>query len=255
MRESTNIKRHPIILTALLFVLLIVVCISIQAQTKQTFKMTGAPGEIFLINELGAVISESDGQIRVDMILPPNQRDEKYIAVDIRVGDIIKMFNGKSISSVKQVEDIYSNLKVGDDVKFGIRRDRDMLIAKFVKADPEDLPAKMMVMTITDDDSPSIKTALLSAGLILKEKDGEIIVDEVISNMAEGFGETMPETGDIIIKLQGEPTEDPEVFLEIYGGVKDNEKVVLTLSRDGKEIIADFVKQPAPTATKKIIKK
>jgi S1-C subfamily serine protease len=114
----------------------------------------------------------------------------------------------------------------------------------------------MMMMTVSDDgEDISVNTALLDVGLILKDEDRKVIIEDVIPEMAEGFGENMPEKDDIITGIQGESLEDPEKLREIYEGIKNGEKVVLTLSRQGKEVSADFVKKSECSLKKKIIKK
>ena len=254
MKRSSQNKRFQAIIGVVTLFFMLGICIPINSQTKQAIKIMGPEGDIFLLKELGAVITEADEKIKVEMVLPPDQRDEKYKDVDIRTGDFIKMFNGKSIKSVKQLEKVFNNLDIGAEVKFGIRRDREMLIEKFIKADPDKLPGKMMMMTVSEEDG-GVASALLDVGLILKQEDGKIVVDEVIPEMAEVFGDNVPQKGDIITAIQGKALTGPEQLRKKCGESKSGETVVLTLARDSKEFTAEFVKESSCSVQKKIIKK
>jgi PDZ domain-containing secreted protein len=213
----------------------------VYAQTVKTKTLTlKGDGEIFLLREIGGIITESGDSITVDMIMPEDARAEDYRSVDIRVGDLIKMANGKTVTSIKMLEGLYNSLAIGDQLKLGIFRDRQMVIASLTKADPDKLPGKMMVMT--GPARGGIETALIDAGLLLKETGTGFVVDEVIDNMLVDFTGDTPQKGDALLKIQEHEIKTADELKRVLDQVKEGENVDLILSREGEEVSASFIK-------------
>jgi len=224
---------------------LVMIWIPVQAQVVKTMTFNSEDGEIFMLPEVGGIIVESDDGPKVEMVLPSDQRPENYKAVDIQAGDIIKMFNGKSMKTVALIKETYEALGIGDQLKFGIRRDKSVLMIKFIKMDPKDAQGRMMVKTISmsdDGETDNIITDLIELGLLLEKKDGIISVADVITEMSTAFKGTQPENGDQLIKIQSSKINSPKKLTQIYGKIKAGEKAVLTMLRDGKEVVLQFEK-------------
>ena len=227
-------------LSALLVCLLLVVP-SVYAQTMKTKSLTlEGSGEIFLLKEIGGIFVESGDSIKVEMVMPAGARAENYQSIDIRAGDLIKMANGKKVISIKMLEGLYDSLAIGDELKLGILRDRQMVIASLTKADPDKLPGKMMVMT--GPPGGGVETALIDAGLLLKETGTGFVVDEAIDNKLVDFTGDTPQKGDALLKIQGHEIKTADELKKVLGQVKEGENVDLILSREGKEISASFIK-------------
>ena len=194
------------------------------------------------------------------MVLPSDQRPENYKAVDIQAGDIIKMFNGKSMKMVSLMEETYNALGIGDELKFGVRRDKDIFIVKFTKMDPKDAPGKMMIKTFPapgGGDIGNIIPDLVELGIVLSEKDGQIFVADVITEMSTVFAGNQPENGDQLIKIQSHKITSAKELTQIYDKIKAGEKADLIMLRGGKEIILQFEKPKSGCGAKpvKIIQK
>lgn len=253
-------QKKGFIKTSAIFVALVMLWLPSQAQVVKTMTLSGEPGELFMLPEVGAIIIKSDDGPKVEMVLPSDQRPENYKTADIQAGDIIKMFNGKSMKTVLLIEETYNALGIGDELKFGVRRDKDIFIVKFGKMDPKDAPGQMMIKTCPASGAGEIGdiiSNLVEIGLVLNEKEGQIFVADVITEMPTVFTGAQPETGDQLIKIQSHKITSTKELAQIYGKIKAGEKTDLTMLRGGKEIVLQFVKPKSGPGAKpvKIIRK
>jgi S1-C subfamily serine protease len=223
-----------------------------QPQTH-TLKITG-DSEIFMLNELGAIMNEAEEGLEVLMVLPSAQLPEAYRQVDLRTGDVVMMFNGKRVNNVAEITGIYDKLSIGDEIKLGIKREKEMVIEKLKKADPSEMPKAMMVMKRPGEEG-DINSAMLDAGFILKAENGRIMIDEVISELSDKYKGTTPSKGDVITTLQGNSLSQPEDLIQTYSGIEPGKKVEMTILRDGEELSISFIKETCAGAKPLIIKK
>jgi C-terminal processing protease CtpA/Prc len=232
-----------------------------DSQVAKTIKAN--PGEICMLQELGAVILKSDDGPRVEIVLPADQRPEKYRSVDLQVGDIIKMFNGKSMGTAGLIDTTYSALAIGDEIMLGVRRGKNMLMLKFAKGDPKDMPSSMIVKKCpasggevsTEADvvkcpatGTEVSTDFVDIGILPEEKNGQILISNIISELVSAFGENQPAAGDEIIKIQSQKIKSLKEMLEIYNGLKEGETASLTVLRDKNELTLTFEKSKAGSA-------
>lgn len=250
MKDSHQIYLIAILLTVFAIILWFPMAAGAQVHS---LKIEG-DGEIFMLKELGAIISESDQGMSVLLVLPPKQRAGAYRDVDLQEGDIIMMFNGQRMKAAGQIEEAYDGLKIGDEIKLGIKRDKDMMIVTFAKANPDDLPGQMKIMKGSSCPASSDMT-LAGVGVTLKKEGGKLVVDEVIPELAGKFSGTMPEKGDVVLKIQGTAISQPEQLSEIFSKIENGEKVEMVLVRKGQEVVTGFVKQECAGGKSLIIKK
>jgi S1-C subfamily serine protease len=238
--------------TAIAITLLLLGSSIAPAQTR-TIKLTGDQ-DIFMLKELGAVITDSEDGLSVMMVMPGDRRAKDFQDVDLREGDIIMMANGKKMKNVGQLEELYDSLSIGDEIKFGLKRGKDMMIESLTKADPDDLPGEIMMMKKGEDDG-SVCTDLVEGGLLLKEDNGKFIVEDFIEQMADKITGPLPERGDVLLKIQGTPITKSVKISDIYSEIKTGEKVDLVLDRAGESINVSFTKQGCGGEKPLIIKK
>jgi len=112
------------------------------------------PGEVFNFDELGAIVLLKDNKVMVEFVMPANGRNEKYKDVDIRKDDEILFVNGKKIKSTTELEKLYEETKIGDEIKLGIKREGELGLITFAKADEKSMPPKMMKVKMNDGDQP-----------------------------------------------------------------------------------------------------
>ena len=223
-----------------------------RAQAR-TLQLSGDQ-DVFMLKELGAVIADSENGPTVLMVIPSENRAEACREVDLREGDAILMANGKKISGARRLKEIYEGLNIGDVLKLGIKRGKEMLIASLAKADPDDLPAQIMMLK-GGEESGDVATVMAGVGLILKETDGKVIIDEVLPGVDDKFTGDVPKKGDVILKIQETSITQPGQVPEVYSKLKANDQVRLTIDRQGTEITFSFAKQECIGNKPLIIKK
>jgi hypothetical protein len=119
--------------------------------------MIKATGDVFNMAELSAVISENDGKVVV-LLTKSDLRPAAYKDIDIKTDDEIFMANGKKIKSVKELQNLYNELKPGDDLKMAIKRGDERKLVSVIKADPKDLPkVKIKTETITPEEAAKLE--------------------------------------------------------------------------------------------------
>ena len=107
---------------------------AVQGQSY-SFSFDAEDDNIFMLEEMGGIIQISDEGAVLQMIMPPEQRSEQYKDVDLVIGDVIKMVNGKKIDSGETLQKLYDDLKIGDEIKMAIMREKIVHIVSFPKGE------------------------------------------------------------------------------------------------------------------------
>lgn len=236
----------------------------VEEGPRRAMMITGEPGKMWMLNEVGAIASEEEGRVKIDVISPPYARPKAYESIDLKEGDIIMMANGKKVTSAKFISDMYDSLKIGDDLKMGIKRGEQMLMVTVKKADPETLPKRKMViregepgkaMEFTSQGSmdidPAIKeiTVIGGAGIIIGVKEKHVVVAEKLPMAAEVLGDAAIEKGDIILNLQDLSITSVSEFEKAFEAIKVGDPVTITLKHGDTELKASFTKKDSKIRT------
>ncbi len=233
---------------------------SLEAQDFIQKKGSG-DGEFFFLNEAAAVLKDEDGTIKVDVVLPGEQRPKEYQDIDLKQGDEVLMVNAKRVKSVKELEKMYDELQVSDEMKLGIRRGEEMFIVSFSKIDPEKLPKRKLMIRkgepgnlkpgeerklITEQIKIENKDGkikpVLEIGLILKEVDNKVKVEKVIADLLKTKANFDAKEDDIIFSLNGEKIQTIQQFSRIYDKIETGRDVKFVILRDKKEMELSFMK-------------
>jgi C-terminal processing protease CtpA/Prc len=206
-------------------------------------------GDIFEIRELGVMITEENNKLIVDMIIPKENRSKDYQDVDIQKGDEIRMINGKKMKSAADCKKLYDNLAIGSEFKMAINRNGAIFITGFNKADPKTLPV-MKRIVINDAGKPGL-LPLPALGILLKEQNNKVIVDDVWDNAGSVLKKEIKK-GDIVTKLNGQEIKNTELFSNKYDKIKVGSDLNMEFQRNG-ETISVNIKRPEPVG-KVIIK-
>lgn len=224
----------------------------------------------FIIQETGALVVQNKDTLKVDLLPPAEARLKDYASVDLKVGDIILLLNGKKVTTAKQFEELYKAIKAGEEVSLGIKRDGGLRIVKFVRADESKLPKRQMMMMKKEgggggEDQVQFQTPdgtreftgkgariLPSSGLVIAMKDKNIVVIGVMPMAAEKFTGGEVKESDIIVSANGAKFADTDELLAMIEGLADGAKVELSIARDGKSLTVAFIK--APDTGRRIIK-
>ncbi len=232
----------------------------------QQVKMFQA-GEVFNLPEIGAVVAQEDDQIKILAALPEDRRVKAYTGVDLQEGDLILFFNGKRLKSVKEFEQNYTALAIGDTVQIGLRRKDDRLIAAFAKADPKSLPTpqmkKLMIgpdgrVTTTDfsggtgpsvtktlDANASEITPVMAMGTVIGSVDGKVKILDKLPIAVKELENVDLQEGDALQSLNGQKITTAGQFNEDFEKLAVGAKVELQFLRHGKTMTISFSKPQA----------
>jgi hypothetical protein len=169
------------------------------------------------------------------------------------------MANGKKITGAQAIKALYDGLAVGAELKLGIRRGEEMMIATIKKADPATLPQRRMVIAEGDpgeakgwesngqhrleiDDDAKDVTPINGAGMIIGTKEKDIVVLALMPHAREILGDAAIAKSDKITALQGKPVTSVEQFNSDFEAIKIGEVVTITVIHAGKELKASFTK-------------
>ncbi len=233
---------------------------------SQEMKMVEA-GEVFNLPEISAAIAQEGDQIIILAALPKDRRVKAYENVDLQEGDVILFLNGKRLKAVKELEQIYAALAIGDTVQIGLRRKEDRLIASFAKADPKNLPAPQMhmqrvmvggdgkvttestaggkrVMKALDPNASEI-TPVMAIGIIIGSVGGKVKVLDKLPMPMKGLESVDLQEGDFLQMLNGQKIISAPHLNELLEKLAVGAKVDLQYARKNETLTASFNKPQA----------
>jgi hypothetical protein len=139
--------------------------------------------------EIGAILSVEQGALVVKMVAPAERRPEKYRSVDIVEGDVIMMVNGKRVKSAPEFTKAIDAVPPGEELKLGLQRGKQMMIAGFVRARPEELPQRQMIIRKEGEDNDSTQT-FPALGVVLATTPAGVSVEHVLGLPESANGST-----------------------------------------------------------------
>jgi S1-C subfamily serine protease len=217
-------------------------------------------GQPYTLNELGAVVVQNNQGLLVMFVMEPDMRPEAYKEVDLQAEDVILMANGKKLESIDDLENQLEGLAIGDQVQLGIKRDKDMQIVRYLKADPESLPKmKRMMVTAEEGEDGKAKremsfqsaggeervSMLQGTGIIARETDGHVQVAYLMPQGKETKGVSEVKEGDLVVRIQGKTLASLDDLDKIWESIATGDEVTMVCSRDDKEFSCTFTKPDA----------
>jgi len=185
----------------------------------QIKKIITKDGEIFEISEIGGIVIKESDKLKVDMVMPSENRNKIYKDVDVIKGDLVLMMNGKKVDDVSAAKEIYEKLKPGEEIKLGIQRGQQMFITRLKKADPKDLP-KVKRIVIRDIEEGTV--FLPEEGLLIGPEKNKTIIKKKLPRSENNLKE-----GDQLIEVNGKKIKSSDEFSSIYKSLKTGEKLQL----------------------------
>jgi S1-C subfamily serine protease len=209
----------------------------LPAQKMVQFRLD--PKTDFMFDEVGVLLHQDKDIVNVSQVLPENMRSKENKNVNLQEGDVIAIANGTRIKEVSGFRKLYDALKIGDELKLGIKREGQSMIISIHKSDPEKRGGpKMMKMTIDGKNSDALP------GIGFVETSGNaVIVKEVFdreSASAKDFKQK-----DILRSLNGISLTSIKDLKNIYDKIPTGGKAEFSVSRDGKDITLDITKPEA----------
>ncbi|MCI0513440.1 PDZ domain-containing protein [candidate division KSB1 bacterium] len=230
--------------------LLLAVLTSVHSQVVVQ-KIGGDQAGIQLVPEVGVLVVAQQDTIIIDKVLPPEARAEENKTLNLQDGDQILMVNAQPVKSIKEFKAQYDHFKIGDEIKWGIRRGKEFRIITFKKADPEKMHAGKKIM-LRVDASPDGKgvpqkeysymlgkeadaaSASVNAGFIFAESDGKLKITHILEH-APAEVKAGLQVGDRLLALNGQTLTGASDFLTVYAKITTGQTVQLKFSRNGKE--------------------
>jgi PDZ domain-containing secreted protein len=192
-----------------------------------------------IMGEIGAIITEEKGLVKVLMIPPKEQRPKEMQEVDLAIGDEVGMAAGKRIKSIKELKDAYTHATVGEVFKLGVRREGEARVVSFVKKDEKDMPkGQRMVIRqggLGGDENSDFFPAF---GIGIEKKGSDIVISETLPNAPKDL-----KKGDVVKTLNGKEIKSVADFNKEFDATKIGGTLTLELVRDGKQVV---VSAPRP---------
>lgn len=231
-----------------------------QIEAQQVMHKMEGEG-FFMIQETGALVVQNKDTLKVDLLPPPEAMAKGYAKVDLKVGDLILLVNGKKVTTAGQLEEIFKSIKAGEEVSLGIKRDGGLRLVKFVRADESKLPKRQMMMMKQDDgggegeDQVQVQTIdgmkeytgkgariLPSSGLIIAIKEGGVGVIGVMPMAKEKIAGGEVKEGDMIVAANGKTLADTDELVDMVDGAADGAKLELKIKRGGEMFTVTITK-------------
>jgi S1-C subfamily serine protease len=198
----------------------------------------------FMLNELGAIITEKEKTLTVERIPPKQSRPKEAQDIDLQKGDIVLMANGKRVKTISDLRATYEKTTISDDFKMGVKRGENQFIISVKKKSEEEL-AKAggpMRRIMKSNDGDEILPAL---GLIISEKEKKVFVSKSLPNASENFKEFTPQENDIIASINAKPVTSAKEFVGAYDALETGAQVTIELIRKEKSATVTIAK-PKP---------
>jgi S1-C subfamily serine protease len=224
-------------------------------------------GEIFELREIGGILEQEKDHVKVLAVMPKDRRAKAYREVDVQEGDLILFFNGNRVEGIKDLEQIYAALAIGDTIQIGLQRKEDRLIVALTKADPKSLPVPQMrkVMVSPDgkmtteqttggethrvvktlDPNASEITAVMGLGVVVGNVGGAVKVLDKLPVPAQGLAGVDLQEGDVLQTLNHYKIASAPQFNEAFEKIAVGAKVDLQYLRKEKTMTASFHKPEA----------
>jgi S1-C subfamily serine protease len=223
------------------FVVLIAlpVCGALRAQETQSKAGSGgmrmmkiSSDNAMIVGEIGAVITEEKGMLKVMMIPPKDQRPKEMQDVDLAIGDEVGMVAGKRIKSIKELKEAYSKTPVGEMFKLGVRREGQAHVVSFVKKDEKDMPqGQRMVIRQGGPGGNENSDFFPAFGIGIEKKGSDIVISETLSHAPKDL-----KKGDVVKTLNGKEIKSIADFNKEFDATKIGGTLKLELIRDGKPV-------------------
>lgn len=103
----------------------------LRGQQMQTFNA----GEAQMLPEIKGIVISENGKLVIGPMPSADQRGKEYQEIDLKSGDEIQFVNGKRVKTIEDFKKNYSEIKVGDEFKLGVKRGEQRFIVALKKSD------------------------------------------------------------------------------------------------------------------------
>jgi hypothetical protein len=196
-------------------------------------------GEAFPLPGVGAIIVQDGSSLRVQFIPPSERRPEKYRAVDLQADDRILMLNEIRVKTIAEFEKRHEAIAVGGEIKLGIQRGQEFMIATYLKPDPKDLP-QMQMRIVKAGEGGEDTEVLPAVGVILTAKGKKVVISALIEPATSAVRDLDVKEGDVITTINGKTVTSLRSFVSVFDKTAVGSKVEWVADRKGKSVTVSF---------------
>jgi S1-C subfamily serine protease len=203
---------------------LIILFLSAQIQFTQ---VKSESNEVFNLPEVGALIVQFKNTFKVQFVAPENVRQDQYKKIDLRKDDIILLINGKHINKFDELKSAYDKLKIGQEFKLGIKRNKQSLAVDIMKADPKSLPQKKSFVSLGQHSEN--KFLLAGIGLLIINVNEKPMINKMANNdqvKQAGLSE-----GDVLTELNGIQIKSYSQFKNTWESLGNGRDVTIRFNK------------------------
>ena len=146
-----------------IYLLLILTSISISQQMKII-----SGGEVTFIQEIMGLVEFKNEKLKISSIRSKSEN------INLKVSDEILYVNGNRVKTLESFKEHYENIKIGNQVKLGVQRAENMLIASFTKKDPSKSKHKIMRIEGNGEGKTPQKVEMKNGKVIMDGKEVSI---------------------------------------------------------------------------------
>lgn len=224
------------------FTVFLSVFLSASAFAQQT--MTFDASTSFMLQEFEAIITETEGQLTVEMVMGQQLPGANSLEDAIKKDDFILMMNGSRVSTIDDIRSTYESIVEGEEIKIGIRRGQERFILRKEKGKIPEHGGQRMVMTMDMELEEGVDPVIIpELGLMLVEKDNTLEIAQALEPLLPEELKSTPVNGYSIKSVNEEKFDSAEVLKTYIEKLSVGDEIALTLTKAGDEIAIIFAKQ------------
>lgn len=202
----------------------------LSAQVQRT--MSFDAGTSFLLRELSAMIVQNENGLQVEMIMGGGNPTDQSITDDLKRGDVLLMMNGKRVSEIATMRELYNSLPDGEEIKVGVRRGDARFIVRAHKGDiPENAPGQMVLSFDAGDGAAP--TMIPELGLLISQTDQGIEIMSLLEPLLPEELTTENIEGYLITSINKKSFDEPINIQQYLASLKVGDAIDLELEKDG----------------------
>lgn len=234
--------------TLLTVTLFLLVFFSASAFAQQT--MTFDASTSFMLQEFEAIITEADGQLKVEMVMGQQSPNSNSLEDAIKRDDFILMMNGSRVSTIDDIRSTYESIAEGEEIKIGVRRGQERFILRKEKGKMPEYGGQRMVMTMDMELEEGVDPVIIpELGLMVVEKNNTIEIAQALEPLLPEELKSASVNGYTIKSVNEEEFDSAEVLKTYIEKLSVGDEIALTLTKAGDEIAFTFAKQKAKGTT------
>lgn len=226
----TNSKVMKFTHVLLISMIGIILAEPLSAQVQRTMSFDASTS--FLLRELSAMIVQNENGLQVEMIMGGGNPTDQSITDDLKRGDLLLMMNGKRVSEVAIMRELYNSLPDGEEIKVGVRRGDARFIVRAQKGDiPENAPGQMVLSFDAGDGAAP--TMLPELGLLISQTDEGIEIMSLLEPLLPDELTTENIEGYLITSINKQSFDEPINIQHYLASLKVGDAIDLELEKDG----------------------